>query len=142
MLEFLLSKGARELTKTKFFDNICADCVDMKIYTWKIGGSKSLIEWSEIANGKAICELEQEFWVSGEKLHTFKKDLEVKGQIWCVDFCVVMIIVIWQRFFCLKIVKVDVRHGDIQVCIKKWRSPVSVKWSHCKRHFLERFRCQ
>jgi len=142
VLKFLLSEGARESTEMEFFDNICMNCVNMRTRTWKIGGSKSLIEWSKIADGKAICELEWEFWIPGEKLHAFEKDLKVKGQIWCVDFFVVMIIVIWRRFFCLEIVKVDVRHEDIWVCIKKWRLPVSIKWSYCKRRFQERSGCQ
>ena len=90
-----MSEGAGELTETKFSSNVCVDCVSMKIHTRKIGGCKSLIEWSEIANGKAICELEREFWLVGEKLRVFEKNLEVKGRIWCLDICVVMIIVIW-----------------------------------------------
>jgi hypothetical protein len=104
-----LSEGAGESTETKFFGNVCTDCVGMKICTWKIGRSESLIERSEIANGKAICELEREFWVSGEKLRAFEKNLEVESRIWSLNFCIVMIIVIRRRFFYLKVVKVDVR---------------------------------
>jgi hypothetical protein len=85
----------------------------------------------KIANKKAIYELEREFWVAREKLRAFEKDLKVESQIWCLNFRVVMIVVIWRGFFYFKVVKVDVRHGNVQVCMRKRRSPVSIKRGQC-----------
>lgn len=142
LFEFLslLHERAGIMAKVKFPSNTGMYDVCIDICSRKVGRSEGLFERLKIANWEAMCELEWKFGVVGEQLRVFEERLELCCWIWCEDFWVVIIIIIEWRFY-LQVIKINVRLGDKRVGSRSQRSPVSVKWSQCRRCLQEELRC-
>jgi len=67
------------VAKLKLLNDVSIDHICMKISTRDIGRSKGVSERCKIANGKAMCEFEWEFWVAQQKLRMFKEALKIEG---------------------------------------------------------------
>jgi len=97
---FFLCEGAGE-TIEGFLRQISANCFSME-NTRRFG-----IKY----DGRAMWDLKPEFWVAGEVLRTFEKDLEMRSRTWCLDSSVVgIVVVVWRRSFCLEVIEVDMGH--------------------------------
>jgi hypothetical protein len=63
----------------ELLNNVSMDRICMKISTGEIGRSKGVSERCKIADGKAVCKFEWEFWVAQQKLRMFEKALKIEG---------------------------------------------------------------